>query len=91
MFLKRVFMYTVEIELGWDETITIKTDDFNKVAMLQAFIAEQEECGWVEEVEEDIELMSFTDSDGVTWYYDEDEDEWLELEEDEEEEDEDQE
>jgi hypothetical protein len=84
-------MYTVEIELGWDEIITIKTDDFNKVAMLQAFIAEQEECGWVEEVEEDIELMSFTDSDGVTWYYDEDEDEWLELEEDEEEEDEDQE
>jgi len=86
MFLKRVFMYTVEIELGWDEIITIKTDDFNKVAMLQAFIAEQEECGWLEEVEEDIELMSFTDSDGVTWYYDEDEDEWLELEEDEEEE-----
>jgi hypothetical protein len=85
MFLKRVFMYTVEIELGWDEIITIKTDDFNKVAMLQAFIAEQEECGWAEEVEEDIELMSFTDSDGVTWYYDEDEDEWLELEEDEEE------
>jgi hypothetical protein len=84
-------MYTVEIELGWDEIITIKTDDFNKVAMLQAFIAEQEECGWLEEVEEDIELMSFTDSDGVTWYYDEDEDEWLELEEDEEEEDEDQE
>ena len=89
MFLKRVFMYTVEIELGWDEIITIKTDDFNKVAMLQAFIAEQEECGWLEEVEEDIELMSFTDSDGVTWYYDEDEDEWLELEEDEEEEEED--
>jgi len=82
-------MYTVEIELGWDEIITIKTDDFNKVAMLQAFIAEQEECGWLEEVEEDIELMSFTDSDGVTWYYDEDEDEWLELEEDEEEEEED--
>jgi hypothetical protein len=78
-------MYTVAIEFGWDEIITIKTDDFNKVTMLQAFIAEQEECGWVEEVEEDIELMSFTDSDGVTWYYDEDEDEWLELEEDEDE------
>jgi hypothetical protein len=80
-------MYTVEIELGWEETITIKTDDFNKVAMLQAFIAEQEECCWIEEEEdeEDIELMSFTDTEGVTWYYDEDEDEWLELEEDEEE------
>jgi hypothetical protein len=84
-------MYTVEIELGWEETITIKTDDFNKVAMLQAFIAEQEECCWIEEEdEEDIELMSFTDTEGVTWYYDEDEDEWLELEE-EEDEDEDQE
>ena len=80
-------MYTVEIELGWEETITIKTDDFNKVAMLQAFIAEQEECCWIEEDEdeEDIELMSFTDTEGVTWYYDEDEDEWLELEEDEDE------
>lgn len=83
-------MYTVEIELGWDETITIKTADFKKVALLQAYIAEQEECCWVEEGEEDGELMSFTDSEGVTWYYDEDEDEWLELEE-EEEEDEDQE
>jgi hypothetical protein len=79
-------MYKVEINLGWDELIVIETDDFNKVTMLQAFIAEQEECGWIEEVTEDIELMSFTDSDGVTWYYDEDEDEWLELEEDEEEE-----
>ena len=79
-------MYKVEINLGWDELIVIETEDFNKVTMLQAFIAEQEECGWAEEVEEDIELMSFTDSDGVTWYYDEDEDEWLELEEDEEEE-----
>lgn len=78
-------MYTVEIELGWDETITIKTADFNKVAMLQAYIAEQEECGWTEEDEEDIELMSFTDTEGVTWYYDEDEDEWLELEEEEDE------
>jgi hypothetical protein len=79
-------MYTVEIELGWEETITIKTDDFNKVAMLQAFIAEQEECCWIEEEEdeEDIELMSFTDTEGVTWYYDEDEDEWLELEEEDE-------
>ena len=79
-------MYKVEINLGWDELIVIETDNFNKVTMLQAFIAEQEECGWAEEVEEDIELMSFTDSDGVTWYYDEDEDEWLELEEDEEDE-----
>jgi hypothetical protein len=79
-------MYTVEINLGWEENITIRTEDFNKVTLLQAFIAEQEECGWTEEDEEDIELMSFTDTEGVTWYYDEDEDEWLELEEDEEEE-----
>ena len=79
-------MYKVEINLGWDELIVIETDDFKKVTMLQAFIAEQQECDWIEEGEEDIELMSFTDTDGVTWYYDEDEDEWLELEEDEEEE-----
>jgi hypothetical protein len=78
-------MYTVEIELGWEESITIKTADFNKVAILQAYIAEQEECCWIEEGEEDGELMSFTDPEGVTWYYDEDEDDWLELEEDEEE------
>ena len=87
MFLKRIFMYTVEINLGWEESITIKTDDFNKVALLQAYIAEQEECGWTEEGEEDDELLSFTDTEGVTWYYDEDEDEWLELEEEEEDED----
>lgn len=91
MFLKRVFMYTVEINLGWDESITIKTDDFNKVTMLQEFIALQEECGWMEVCEEDSELLSFTDSDGITWYYDEDEDDWLVLEEDEDEVDEDEE
>jgi len=85
MFLKRIFMYTVEINLGWEENITIRTEYFNKVTLLQAFIAEQEECGWVEEGEEDSELLSFTDPEGVTWYYDEDEDDWLELEEEEDE------
>lgn len=71
-------MYTVEIELGWEESITIKTGDFNKVAILQAFIAEQEACGWAE----DDELV-FTDEDGISYYYDEDLDEWVEVEEDE--------
>jgi hypothetical protein len=77
-------MYKVEINLGWDEVVTIETDDFNKVVLLQEFIVAQEEAGWSEG--EDNELLSFTDTDGTTWYYDEEEDEWLELEEDEEDE-----
>ena len=82
-------MYKVEINLGWDEVVTIETNDFNKVVLLQEFIAAQQEADW--SAGEDNEMLSFTDTDGTTWYYDEDEDEWLELEEDEEEEDEDQE
>jgi hypothetical protein len=80
-------MYKLEIELGWDEKIVIETDDFNKIALIQEFIAEQEECNW--EVEEDDEL-SFVDEDGLTWIYVPELDEWV-LYEGEEEEDEDQE
>ena len=73
-------MYKVEIELcGWNETITIETSDFNKVALLQEFIEEQEACGWAEDEE-----FVFTDEDGVSYYYDEDLDEWIELEEEDE-------
>jgi hypothetical protein len=78
-------MYKLEIELdGWSDTVTIQTSDFNKIAILQEFIALQEECGWTEEEEE----LVFTDEDGVTYYYDEELDLWVEVEEDEEEEDE---
>jgi len=81
-------MYKLEIELGWDEKIVIETNDFNKIALIQEFIAEQEECNW--EVEEDDEL-SFVDEDGLTWIYVPELDEWVLYESEEEEEDEDQE
>jgi hypothetical protein len=81
-------MYKLEIELGWDEKIVIETDDFNKIALIQEFIAEQEECNW--EVEEDDEL-SFVDEDGLTWIYVPELDEWVLYEGEEEEDEEDQE
>ena len=85
-------MYKIEISLGWEEKVVIETDDFNKIALIQEFIALQEDCGWGVEDEEDDEL-SFEDEDGNVWYYDEELDEWIEWveDEDEEEEDEDQE
>jgi HPt (histidine-containing phosphotransfer) domain-containing protein len=75
-------MYKVEIELGgWDETITINTSDFSKIALLAEFIELQQESDWGAE-----EDLIFTDEDGVTWVYDEELDEWVEAEEDEEDE-----
>jgi hypothetical protein len=70
-------MYKLEIELGWEEVVTIESRDFNKIAILQEFIAEQEECDWSED-----EDMIFTDEDGVSYVYDEELDEWVEVEED---------
>lgn len=78
-------MYKIEISLGWEEKVVIETDDFNKIALIQEFIALQEDCGWGVEDEEDDEL-SFEDEDGNVWYYDEELDEWIEWVEDEEEE-----
>jgi len=87
---KRIYMYKLEIELGWEEKITIETDDFNKIALIQDFIAMQEECEWSEE-EEDDELC-FVDEDGLTWVYVAELDEWVVYQgEDEEEDKEDQE
>jgi hypothetical protein len=79
-------MYKLEIELNWDEKIVIETDDFNKIALIQEFIAEQEECDWG--VEDDS--MIFVDEEGLTWTYSPELDEWV-VYESEEEEDEDQE
>ena len=79
-------MYKIEIELGWEEKVTIETDDFNKIALIQEFIALQEDCNWCEDEE-----LVFVDEEGITWVYDADLDEWVEYEaeeEDEEEEDE---
>jgi hypothetical protein len=68
-------MYKIEIELGWEERVTIETDDFNKIALIQEFIALQEDCNWCE----DDELV-FVDEDGITYVYDEEADEWVEYE-----------
>ena len=76
-------MYTVDIELDFDETITITTSDFNKVVLLQKFVEQQEFNGWEEEEAED-EILTFTDNDGVTWYYDADEDDWYVVDDEEE-------
>ena len=73
-------MYKIEIELGWEEKVTIETDDFNKIALIQEFIALQEDCNWCEE-----EDLVFVDEEGLTWVYDADLDEWVEYEAEEEE------
>jgi hypothetical protein len=77
-------MYKIEIELGWEERVTIETDDFNKIALIQEFIALQEDCNWCEE-----EDLVFVDEEGLTWVYDADLDEWVEYEAEEEEDEED--
>jgi len=75
-------MYKIEIELGWEERVTIETDDFNKIALIQEFIALQEDCNWCEDEEE----LVFVDEEGITWVYDADLDEWVVYEEEEEDE-----
>jgi hypothetical protein len=75
-------MYKLEIDLGgWNETITIESNDFNKIALLAEFVEFQEECSWCEEEEK----LTFVDEEGTTWAYDADLDEWVEVEEEEEE------
>ena len=75
-------MYKLEIDLGgWNETITIESNDFNKIALLAEFVEFQEECSWCEEDEE----LTFVDEEGTTWAYDADLDEWVEVEEEEDE------
>ena len=60
-------MYKVVIDIGnwsWDEdqTVTIETDDFDKVLIIQEFIEFQKEHGWaadydlVEDDEEEVEV-----------------------------------
>jgi len=46
-----------EMEFGWtfDEKITVETDDFNKIKIIQAFIEYQEENGWVDDSEDDYD------------------------------------
>jgi len=46
-----------EMEFGWtfDEKITVETDDFNKIKLIQAFIEYQEENGWIDDSEDDYD------------------------------------
>jgi hypothetical protein len=102
-------MYKVEIKIGdWDfvedEVVTVETSDFDKVAIIQEFIAFQQEHGWaadydiVEEFDdededyvydEDTDDWYWYDEDADTWYvYDEVMEDWIEYVEDEESEDE---
>ena len=52
-----------EMEFGWgvDEKITVETDDFDKIKVIQEFIEFQEENGWsvdyeaIDDLEDDEE------------------------------------
>jgi hypothetical protein len=48
-----------EMEFGWtgNESITITTFDFDKIAILQAFIQEQEATGWCGDEYEDADEL----------------------------------
>ena len=64
-------MYTVEIDISdWNNTdsITITTDDFEKVQILQEFIEMQVEAGWtanyvIDLIEDDEDDEDFDDED----------------------------
>jgi hypothetical protein len=72
-------MYKVVIDIGnwsWDEdqTVTIETDDFDKVLIIQEFIEFQKEHGWaadydlVEDDEEEVEDEVEEEEDEVAEY-----------------------
>ena len=48
-----------EMEFGWtgNESITITTFDFEKIAILQSFIQEQEATGWCGDEYEDADEL----------------------------------
>jgi hypothetical protein len=79
-------MYKVIIDIGdwsWDEEqkLTIETSDFDKVQIIQEFIAFQQEHGWAadydlvedDEEEEEVEEAEYAvgdiveDEDGLVW------------------------
>ena len=72
-------MYKVEIDIGdwsWDEDqkVTIQTGDFDKVQIIQEFIAFQQEHGWaadydlVEDYEEEEEVEDEEDEEEEAEY-----------------------
>jgi hypothetical protein len=59
-------MYTVKIDISdWssDEFVTIETNDFDKVQILQEFIELQKEYGWA--VDYDVVVAEDEEVDGI--------------------------
>jgi len=82
-------MYKITIDLSdWgfnDETMTIETNDFEKIEIIREFIEFQKENGWAADYEQvsidDEDEEYFYDEENDMWYwYDADADEWLEVE-----------
>jgi hypothetical protein len=66
-------MYTVKIDISdWssDEFVTIETNDFDKVHIIQEFVELQKEYGWAVDydvvVEEDEEVDGIEDDEPTT-------------------------
>ena len=69
-------MYKVEIDIsdwGDDEKLTIETSDFDKVQVIQEFVAFQKEHGWaveyeaiVEDEEEEVEIEEEEEDEPAT-------------------------
>lgn len=84
-------MYKITIDLNdWsfgDETMTIETNDFEKIEVIREFIEFQKENGWAADYEqvsiddEDEDSEYFYDEENDIWYwYDAEADEWVEVE-----------
>ena len=57
-------MYKLVIDLCWieDEKVTVESHDFEKITIIQEFIAFQEENGWEVEYEA-VESLDFEDTE----------------------------
>lgn len=80
-------MYKIEIEIGdyaWsmDEKITIETNNFDKIAVIQKFIEFQQDNGWSAECVEinDLGCDQCDEEYNIgDWYYDEDGSVWEKI------------
>jgi hypothetical protein len=57
-------MYKLVIDLSWieDEKVTVESHDFEKIIIIQEFIAFQEENGWAVDYEA-VEPLDFEDTE----------------------------
>jgi hypothetical protein len=57
-------MYKLVIDLCWieDEKVTVESHDFEKITIIQEFIAFQEENGWAVDYEA-VEPLDFEDTE----------------------------